>query len=296
MISIIVCSVNKFLLEQLELNIKNNIGCDFEFLYIDNTIERKGICEIYNKLAKQAIGDYLCFVHEDVLIQTPNWGNILKKKAVDKTVGVIGFAGSGTIHAFPYWLDRYTHYRYYIQRTKTGELCYDLTLESSENDFKEVAVLDGMFLFCRKEVWSKYPFDQDQFKEFHIYDMDFSLAIAQDYHNFVCYNVKMTHYSQGSLDRTYFDGLILFYKKWKEKLPFTVYSNIFEKKKKGFFYNGIKGSIKDIVIRTDLSNSYIKYYLEELSMLNSQKNYFILLEYILKSRWRKFKNNISKTK
>jgi len=79
MISIIVCSKDKTLLEGLNGNVEKTIGCEFEILGIDNKIGNS-ICYVYNEGVKKAKYPYLCFVHEDVRFLTENWG----RKVVEK--------------------------------------------------------------------------------------------------------------------------------------------------------------------------------------------------------------------
>ena len=76
MISVLICSADNSLLNQVKANIEQTIGVEHEILFFDN-LEKKGICEVYNSLAAQAKFSYLCFVHEDILFQTLNWGLLL---------------------------------------------------------------------------------------------------------------------------------------------------------------------------------------------------------------------------
>jgi len=77
MISIIICSVNTAFLEQVNKNITATIGVPYELLAWDNRDAKKGICEVYNWMASKAQYAYLCFVHEDILFETENWGQHL---------------------------------------------------------------------------------------------------------------------------------------------------------------------------------------------------------------------------
>lgn len=282
MISIIVCSIDIELRDRLKKNIEETIGYDFEFLYLDNRIEKKGICAAYNMLAEKAIGDYLCFVHEDVSFESRNWGVELAKQASDKSVGVLGFAGSGTMGSFPYWLDKYTNIHYFTQRTKDGAIVENFKLQEGDSDKKEVVVLDGMFLFCRKEIWEKYKFDEQSFSRFHLYDIDFTFNVSQSYKNYVNQTVLMTHYSLGSPNRTYYDSMILFHKKWKEKLPYTVYPDILAKKRKKFYHYALREFIRNIKKDSDISNKYIIHYLKETNYLNSLTRCIDAFRYIIK--------------
>jgi glycosyltransferase involved in cell wall biosynthesis len=102
-ISILVCSINEQLRNNLLQNVEATIGYDFEFLYEDNRANNDGLCKVYNRLAKRATGDFLCFVHEDVILKTQNWGDLLIKFAENPQIGVIGFAGAPAVTGYVWW-------------------------------------------------------------------------------------------------------------------------------------------------------------------------------------------------
>ena len=90
MISVIVCSIKPQFLEQLKLNIKKTIGVAYELLAYDNREGRRGICEVYNELAKCVRYEIICFAHEDILFETHGWGKILLNT-------MIGFTNEGSM-------------------------------------------------------------------------------------------------------------------------------------------------------------------------------------------------------
>jgi hypothetical protein len=67
MVSIIICSKYQQLDKQLLLNIQNTIGTAYEVVNIDNSQHQYSIFEAYNIGVSRAKGEYLCFMHEDVL-------------------------------------------------------------------------------------------------------------------------------------------------------------------------------------------------------------------------------------
>ena len=74
MISVLICSIDTELLNNVRTNIAETIGVPFEILYLDNRNEKKGICQVYNELAERARFPYLCFLHEDVILNANDWG------------------------------------------------------------------------------------------------------------------------------------------------------------------------------------------------------------------------------
>ena len=94
------------------------------------------------------------------------------------------------------------------------------TINNPDNsDLTEVAVLDGVFLVTRRQLWNKYKFDESSYKGFHLYDLDFSMSVLQTHRIFVTFDILLEHYSLGSFNRDYIRNALIFHKKWKRKLP-----------------------------------------------------------------------------
>ena len=74
MLSLIICSRTPKISEELEKNIADTIGCEYELVVIDNSLNKYSIFSAYNEGVKRSIGDILCFMHEDILYKTINWG------------------------------------------------------------------------------------------------------------------------------------------------------------------------------------------------------------------------------
>ena len=83
MFSILVCSINDSFLENLKINIRETIGCNFEIFVWNNLAEQKPITEVYNLLASKAQYPYWCFIHEDIRFDTMNWAAYLLKAFED---------------------------------------------------------------------------------------------------------------------------------------------------------------------------------------------------------------------
>lgn len=277
LISIVVCSVNQDLRNSLVQNIRETIGVTFEFLFYDNKNSTKGICKVYNDLAEESKGDFICFIHEDVIIETQNWGTILINQAKNDHVGVVGFAGAKVFRGLPYWYHKDEIVFNLIQRIKDGAVYADFTTKNSfeKNEFQEVKVLDGMFLFCRRSVWEFQKFDDTLFKKFHMYDIDFSFMNSLIYKNYVCDSVIINHYSLGKLNKDYFDELINGYKKWG---PYFLPENKLSNRDLKFI---IQQVINDLLYNLNLPFLYIFNFLSQMDILN-RVNYFYALCYFFR--------------
>lgn len=74
MISCIICSRTSTISNELMQNISSTIGCEYEIITIDNSTNKHNIFQAYNEGIRRAKGEYLCFMHDDILYHTENWG------------------------------------------------------------------------------------------------------------------------------------------------------------------------------------------------------------------------------
>ncbi len=227
MVSIIICSVNKFYLNKLSINIEQTIGLPYQIIAINNAINRFGICKVYNDGAKQAIYDTLCFVHEDVAFATQNWGNIIIQHLKDDKVGLVGLAGGDAKSGVPSsWSisigsNQINIFQHFKDSRKPAKHIVETHLTNTLK--QQVVALDGVFLCTRKNVFDKFKFDDHTFKGFHGYDIDYSLQVNTQYQVFVIFNLVLHHFSEGTPDSKWVNSAIALSNKWKKQLPICVY-------------------------------------------------------------------------
>ncbi|TCC93536.1 hypothetical protein EZ428_01835 [Pedobacter frigiditerrae] len=227
MISIIIASVNQELLAGLEENIALTIGVDFEIIAIENSKGVKGICELYNDGALKAKYNLLCFMHEDLLIKTKNWGEIVVNLFNSNSgLGLIGVAGSQYKSVAPSSWYCYENEApellnfNIIQRYKYANKEKQLLYSNPHNEkFINVASIDGVWLCCTKMAIATYPFDEKLLKKFHGYDLDFSLGIGQKFEIGVTFDILIEHFSEGYTDKTWLEEILKVHTKWSFKLP-----------------------------------------------------------------------------
>ena len=214
-------------------SISQTIGVEYEAVVFDNREKKYGICKAYNEAAKKAKGDYLCFVHEDIVIKTNDWGKELVRFAEQNNdCGAIGIAGGKWANRnFVSWYVSDHLIKVYdgVGSCKKNNFSEnDLVYQYSNPDneiFSKAVCLDGVFLFVKKDIWDNNRFDEDTFKGFHFYDADFTFSTSQKYQNHVYFGVDIYHFSAGNVERTYCENMFLFQKKWKKKLPYYLSGN-----------------------------------------------------------------------
>ncbi|MFD2873460.1 glycosyltransferase [Mucilaginibacter ximonensis] len=223
MISIIICSVNEQLSARVSANIKNTIGLDdFEIIIINNTQNQYSIAQAYNQGAFGAKYPYLCFIHEDILFHTENWGQYLIQHLSVNSVSLVGVLGSLIKTVTPSGvfipikqLNRVNQ----LQRKYDGGIdhYYDNPFDEKRS---RVATLDGMFLAVTKSNHQKYPFDEESLTGFHAYDIDYSLGQAANGDVVVVYDILIEHFSYGGNTQQWVEAQLALTDKWKALLPY----------------------------------------------------------------------------
>ena len=210
MLSIIISSYQPHYYQALEKNIAETIGIPYEVIKVDNP-GKMGICEAYNHGAQKAQYDYLLFLHEDVLFETPNWGLILTQLLSKKSIGCVGLAGGDYVSTYPlpWWQNKERRFFHLNQILPNGS---EQKLRIHEN--KNVVFLDGVFIACRKNIFLETRFS-DYLQGFHGYDMDFSWRASQTHQNIVSHEITLTHFSAGHPNIEWFKSLILIWEQSK---------------------------------------------------------------------------------
>ncbi|MDR1785503.1 MAG: glycosyltransferase family protein [Spirochaetaceae bacterium] len=277
-VSVITCSVDPELCNKMIESVKKTIGTDFETIVFDNREKNLGICQVYNYCAQKSKYSYLCFIHEDIIMPSKNWGKTMVEFA-DKTpdCGIIGFAGCtiASKNFISWWWEygkgrcRFYDPKYSGKAYSLDDLSYKYDNPANE-EFAKVVTLDGLFLFVAKDVWKEYPFDEERIKGFHFYDADFSFRIALNRQNYVCLTSDIYHFSRGNYEKIYYEYARIFQKKWKKTLPFSV-----EKQKIRIIAetnNGFNFLIQSIRLGFTIKDS-VKHFLE----INGLFSIFVLL-------------------
>jgi len=227
MISIIICSRDTNLLTSVSQSVQETIGVPYEIISIDNSKGEFSIFQAYNLGAEKSKFSYLCFMHEDLLFHTPEWGQAVVKHLNDVTIGLIGVVGSvykSKINSgwwgapgVPLNILRY----HYIQGSLLDKKSEYHLINPQKEVVSDVVTLDGMWLCTRKETWLHNKFDEQRLQGFHFYDLDFSLQIKQSLRVCVIYDVLIEHMSYGSINKSWIESSFVFHEKWADILPLS---------------------------------------------------------------------------
>lgn len=228
MISIVTCTKNRKSIGELETNIAATIGVPFELIVIENPIGAFGIAEAYNRGGRQTIYPVICFMHDDILFETENWGPVVLQHLSDERIGLIGLAGGDTkgwvpsswsSSIYPSEVNLVQHYKYKIA---LPQRIVHSGYRNSSDKARRVASLDGVWMCVRREVFEKFKFDEKTFTGFHGYDIDYSLQVGTEYQVVVVFDLVLHHFSEGRFDKSWIDAAIKVSNKWYNRLPYSV--------------------------------------------------------------------------
>lgn len=222
MLSLIICSRTPRISKELEKNIAETIGCEYELVVIDNSKNKYSIFSAYNEGVRRAQGDNLCFMHDDISFKTTDWGTKVEKMLEDESIGIVGVIGSYIMTKdYGYWDMMAPYITGFVMGEKDGVVAND---GDAYNDYTggegNVVILDGMWLCCSKRIFDKICFDEQTYMGFHMYDMDICMqSLVAGYKNMIVRDIVMQHYCQPKYDRIFIENIEKFHKKWMEYLP-----------------------------------------------------------------------------
>lgn len=221
-ISIIICSRNKDITDEFRNNINETIGCEYQLVIVDNSQKVYSIFEAYNIGIEKSKADILCFVHDDILFQSKNWGlKLINLFEENPEYGLVGIAGAKTktkitsgwwdckgenmlvniIQHFPDGRKEKQHYGFENSR------------------FDEAVVLDGVFMALKKEIDYSFP---TNYTGFHGYDLILSLdVILKGYKIGITDEIMLEHFSIGNPDHIWLEAINKIHNRYRNLLPLS---------------------------------------------------------------------------
>jgi len=219
MISIIICSRLKNPELAFLENIEATIGVPYEIISIDNSANKYGICEAYNLGVSRSIYDYVCFMHDDIVYHSGNWGKAVLDHFKEDSVTAIGIAGTPycTFMPGPWW-GTGEIYEHILQSSQTND---QPALKTNIKDKRvQVVTFDGVWFCIKKAVFDVIRFDDVNFKGFHLYDMDICMQLYNQGLKIYCVSdILIHHLSMGSVNSAWIENELIFHDKWRNTLP-----------------------------------------------------------------------------
>lgn len=186
----------------------------------------ESLTKAYNRGIKQASNDFVVFCHDDITLDTKQWGKkLLKQFENNPEFGIIGVAGSKYLsETGRWWDDRKTMYGK-VRHTSGGKSWLSEYSADLGNRLEEVVNVDGVFFAVDKRKLASRDKEGNPFDEtvegFHFYDVDFS------FHNYiigsckvgVTTKIRVNHQSIGETNEQWEENRKIFAEKNAHLLP-----------------------------------------------------------------------------
>ncbi|MCX6308352.1 MAG: glycosyltransferase, partial [Bacteroidia bacterium] len=197
----------------------------YEIIGIDNSNNRYSIFTAYNEGVARSSYDILCFMHEDILFHTSDWGPKILKHLSESDAGIIGVCGGSTLSNVPASWSLFDQRMFILQSSARGrKSVLHKTGHDNHSTSKKALLLDGVFLCARKSVFQKIRFDDLTFSGFHSYDLDIcTQAYLAGYKNYAINDVLIEHFSNGHHNKQWIVNTMMLTDKWAKLLPISLY-------------------------------------------------------------------------
>lgn len=177
------------------------------------------LTQIYNVGLRDAKNDIVVFMHDDLILETPNMTpKIVKLFEKHQDYGIIGIAGTDKLSSGMWWQNRENMFGV-VGHLHEGKRHVNKYSKGVFNDvLKDVVVVDGLFFMVHKNRIKKQF--NEEFEDFHFYDISFC------YDNFmegvkigVTTKFSITHKSIGMTNKKWEKNKMFFEALYSQYLP-----------------------------------------------------------------------------
>lgn len=278
MLSVIYCTRTQNPTHYKHIMSTSGLGKHIEVIEIINNGESLTVS--YNRGLKMAKYKTVVFMHDDLEIESSNWGNkIIKHFEKNPEFGILGLAGTTDIPASGMWWEDRSKMVGIVNHKHEGKKWESKYSKSWNNDIVEVVSVDGLFFAVHKDR-IKSNFDENV-KGFHFYEINFMIDnYLKGVKIGVMFNIRVTHLSIGMTNQQWDDNRKQFVEKFKDTLPIKFIPDFYQYEEKNI--SNYKTRIK-IVIQSsgdikDFENLYQKivslnYSNYQICLISNDSNY-----------------------
>ena len=192
-----------------------------EILIYENDGEMS-LTQVYNKGLKESVNDIVVFMHDDLILETPNMTpKIVKLFEKHPEYGIIGIAGTDKLTSGMWWQNRENMFGV-VGHIHEGKRHVNHYSKGVFNDvLKDVVIVDGLFFMVRKSLLKK-EFNE-QFEGFHFYDISF--CVENQFEGVkigLTTKFGVTHKSVGMTNKQWEKNKLLFEALFEKRLPLTI--------------------------------------------------------------------------
>jgi len=189
-----------------------------EILFYENEGEYS-LTQLYNVGLRDSVNDIVVFMHDDLILETPNMTpKIVKLFEKHSEYGIIGVAGTDKLTSGRWWDNRDNMYGV-VGHIHEGKRHVNHYSKGVFNDLlKDVVIVDGLFFAVHKGRIKK-RFDE-QFEGFHFYDISFCVEnFLEGVKIGLTTKIGLTHKSIGVTNKKWEKNKLFFEALYDKKLP-----------------------------------------------------------------------------
>jgi hypothetical protein len=189
-----------------------------------NIYENDGVSsltEIYNIGLKESKNEIVVFMHDDLILETPNMTpKIVKLFEKHSEYGIIGIAGTDKLTSGRWWDNRDNMFGV-VGHIHEGKRHVNHYSKGVFNDvLKDVVIVDGLFFAVHKGRIKK-EFNE-QFEGFHFYDISFCVEnFLEGVKIGLTTKLGVTHKSIGMVNKQWEKNKLFFEALFEKQLPLT---------------------------------------------------------------------------
>lgn len=194
-----------------------------------NIYENDGVSsltEIYNVGLQDSKNDLVVFMHDDLILETPNMTPKIVKMMGDHSIdssryGIVGIAGTDKLTSGMWWQNRENMYGV-VGHVHEGKRHVNHYSKGVFNEkLKDVVTVDGLFFIVHKKRIKK-RFNED-FKGFHFYDISFCVEnYLEGVRIGLTTKFGVTHKSIGITNKQWEKNKLFFEALYEKKLPLII--------------------------------------------------------------------------
>ncbi len=227
MISVISIINNDSIAKEFLLRGLSIQNAQYDLILIDNRHSSyKSAAQAYNEGSAKAKGDYLMFIHQDVLLPNCNWLKDAEKSLSSlSNLGIAGVAGMiqpTFLNDFELWtifrlLKKLNLLKVWYYRYARGNVFHGREKKPWIGKFTSEVIstrtLDELLLIIPAKLFQDLKFDESVCDNWHLYGVDYSLTVSQKCRNVYVLPHSVAHLSTGNLNEAYFNTLTKLIKK-----------------------------------------------------------------------------------
>jgi hypothetical protein len=182
----------------------------------------ESLTKSYNRGLEKATNDIVVFCHDDIIMETKQWGKkLIKHFDRNPEFGILGVAGTKHLPESGMWWEKKKKMYGRVNHTHQGKTWLSKYSADIGNDIEEVIVVDGVFFAVDKRR-IKHNFDESV-EGFHFYDISFTFDNYLDGVKVgVFTNIRINHMSLGGTNEQWEENRKTFSEKHKDILPINI--------------------------------------------------------------------------